>query len=114
VRARLEEEWQSELDASDWAPRHRAGDGFGLGAGASALPRHHCGGTGDEEADKRRHPSEMSGGFAALRMTVQQIRDDILQTSDDHPMCARACATIQARLWKEPAIPLEGRDGNKF
>ncbi len=114
VRARLDEEWQSELDASDWAHRHRAGDGFGLGAGASALPRHRCGGTGDEEADKRRHPSEMSEGFAALRMTVKQIRDDILKTSDDHPMCARVCATIQARLWKEPAIPLEGRDGKKF
>jgi len=109
VRARLEEEWQPKLDASDWAPPRRAADGLGRGSARASAP--HSDSAGDEAAGRRRHPSEVPGGFAALRMTVQQIRDDMLQTSDDYPVCAQACRAIQERLWKEPTIQLEGQDG---
>ena len=53
---------------------------------------------------ERQHPSDVQGGFAPMRMTTQQIQDDLLQTSAENPVCRQACSAIQDRLWQEPAI----------
>jgi len=53
--------------------------------------------------DTDEHPSRVPGAFAVMRMTYRQIRDDVLQTTDEN---ARACRAVQERLWQEPAVRL--------
>lgn len=101
VRTRLAQEGESEHDACEWIPDcHLPANTLPelvapaqaqQGAAASATP-----------SRNRQHPSRVQGGFAAMRMTQQQICDHMLQTTSDNPVCERACRAIQEKLWLEP------------
>lgn len=102
LRRRLDQEWQFDLDASDWIPDHHL-PAENLPPLLSTGPAVRSG-NDTTATEKKEHPVCVKGGFAALRMTLQQIRDEVLHTSNDNPVCKRACAAIQEKLWQEPAI----------
>jgi hypothetical protein len=107
VRARLAQEGESEHDSCEWIPDcHLPADTLPqLAAPAQAQQ----GAAARAATGDRQHPSRVQGGFAAMRMTQQQICEHVLQTTSDNPACERACRAIQEKLWLEPAIRLEGQ-----
>lgn len=98
VRQRLEQARRPKDQESDWACRlmpHTRIEPEAL----PQLPAEDA-----EPADDAEHPSRVPGAFAVMRMTYRQVRDDVLQTTDEN---ARACRAVQERLWKEPALQLD-------
>ena len=126
VRHRLKREGGSESDAVKWRPdrclspqtlptlqsfradMQSAQRSVGIAErnleGAATRPE--CETLAPGESSVMVHPCAVPGGFAALRMTFEQVRDDLLLTSHDNPACERAISAIQEELWQEPAICL--------
>ena len=107
VRMRLQQEWtDANTDPEDWIPAcHLPAETLPTLQEQAHVKQEDT--MGAVVAGEPRHPSRVQGGFAAMRMTQQQIRDHVLQTSDDNPVCERACRRIQEKLWAEPAIGLD-------
>ena len=126
VRNRLEREGGSECDAVKWRPDRclspqtlpalqsfradmqsaQRSAGIAERNSEGTATRQECEALAPGESSVMVHPCAVPGGFAALRMTFEQVRDDLLHTSHDNPACERAIGAIQEELWQEPAICL--------